>query len=120
MQTFNGLGEIYEELLRIWNRKMLDEKIVKELKQSELSYLKEDLAQNLLSLTTLIETAKAENVSISQETRSQLGKTLLLIQRVTPALQGLETATLGLIKEAVDAVADSKTKLKFTTRKIPK
>lgn len=106
-------GEVFEELLTIWNHTMISEKLEREIRQSEFSYLKEDLVQHLLGLSELIEAAKAENVAVSADGRKKLAASMLLVQRIIPALQGLETATLALIKEAVDAVADNKKTLKF-------
>lgn len=107
------MGEVLEELLSIWNKTMIAEKLEREIRQSEFSYLKEELVQHLLSLTELIEAAKAENVTVSADGRKKLATSMLLVQRIIPALQGHETATLALIKEAVDAIADSKKTIKF-------
>ena len=109
-------GEVYEELVKLWNRVMIDEKLKKELQLSEQSFLKEELVTHLLKLTSLLEAAEKEGVPITPDTRKKVVKMLTLVQRLIPAMAGLESASTSYFKEALDVLLETKGTLKFSIK----
>lgn len=109
-------GEVFKELLVTWNKTMVAEKLVKQLNLTQESYIKEELVTHLLTLTNLLETAESEGVLLSQESKKKIVDMLGLIQRIIPAMEGLEQASTSFFKEALDSLLETKGTLKFRVR----
>ncbi len=112
----NTRGEVFEELLITWNKTMVAEKLVKQLNLTKESYIKEELVTNLLTLTHLVEQADQEGVSLSCESKKKIVDMLGLVQRIIPALEGLEQASTVFFNEALESLLDTKGSLKFQVR----
>lgn len=107
------LGQVLEDLLVLWDTDMINKKLVKELDISEESYLKEEMATNLLQLSSLIETASKEELVLAPASKERIKKTMNMIQRIMPAMSGLEHTSRQYFNEALSELQECKEKIRF-------
>ena len=107
------MGEVMGDLLNLWDTEMINKKLEKQLSITEASYFKEEMVANLIQLSTLIETASKEDLVVSHRSKDRIKRTLTMIQRIMPAMEGLEQASLLYFNEALSELKDCKEKIKF-------
>lgn len=114
------VGEVMEQLLSLWNEELLNVKLEQQLALTEASYFKEEMVTSLIQLSTLIETAAKEDLTVSDRTKARIKKTMAMIQLIIPALAGLEQASLSYFNAALSELKACKSSIEFQPLKAVK